>query len=97
MSMMAVVSASHQQTSGVVERGHKRIIDAWLRTANGGLVKGVENLSVEAWAERMITLISTGKTSFHLNCGWESALPLKWTFQAGEFCQWKKSIRKIRY
>lgn len=80
MSMMAVVSPSHQQTNGVVERGHKLIIDAWSRTPHGGLLKGVENLSVEAWTERMITLISTGKTSFHLNCGWESALPLNWTF-----------------
>ncbi len=56
----------------MIERGHiitnklAKIKDDW-----------VKNLSTILWTDQSIVIRRTGKTSFYLNYGWESVLPIE--------------------
>ena len=72
-----VVSAYHPQANGMVERGHKPIVDALSKMTNGGLLKWVDNLHAVLWADRTTVKKSTGHTPFYLNHGCEPMLPIE--------------------
>ena len=72
-----VISAFHPQANGMVERGHKPIVDALSKMTSGGIENWVENLPAVAWADCTTTRFSTGETPFYLNCRKEAVLPIE--------------------
>ena len=72
-----VVSAYHPQANGMIERGHKPIVDALSKMSEGGRENWVRNLPAVLWADRSTVRTSTGLTPYYLNCGSEPVLPIE--------------------
>ncbi len=72
-----VVSAYHPQANGMIERGHKPIVDALSKMFAGGSTNWVRNLPAVLWADRSTVYTSTGLTPYYINCGSEPVLPIK--------------------
>ena len=47
-----VISAYHPQANGMIERGHKPIVDALSKISAGGSTNLIQNLPVFLWADR---------------------------------------------
>ena len=85
-----MVSAYHPQANGMIERGHKPIVDALSKMTNGGLDKWVDNLHAVLWADRTTVRRSTGHTPFYLNCGNEAVLPIELEIPTWRIMPWTK-------
>ena len=83
-----VISAFHPQANGMVERGHKPIVDALSKMTSGGIENWVENLPAVAWADCTTTRFSTSETPFYLNCGREAVLPIEMDLPTWQILLW---------
>lgn len=72
-----VVSAYHPQANGMIERGHKPIVDALSKMSDGGSTNRVQNLPAVLWADRSTVRTSTDLTPYYINCGNEPVLPIE--------------------
>ena len=70
-------SAFHPQGNGMVERGHKPIVDALAKMTHGGHGNWLNNLSAVLFADRVTTKSTTGRTPYYLNHGSEAVLPIE--------------------
>ncbi len=75
------VSAYHPAANGMVERGHKSIVDGLAKMTNGGLGNWVRNLSSVLFAERTSVHQPTGRTPFWVIYRREAVLPIELKFR----------------
>ena len=59
-----IVSVYHPQANGMVERGHKPIVDALGKIINGGFTGWIKHLPAVLWADRITVRVSTGLTLY---------------------------------
>ena len=84
-----MVSAYHPQANGMVERGHKPIVDALSKMSSGGLGNWVDNLPAVLLADRVTVRASTGQSPYYLNHGNQPVLPIELrypTWRILDFC-----------
>ena len=79
-----VTSAYHPQANGMVERGHRPIVDALSKMPG----KWVENLHAVLWADRSTTHNPTGMTPFRMVCGSEPVLPIELDIPTWRILPW---------
>jgi hypothetical protein len=72
-----VVSAYNPHANGMVERGHKPIVDSLSKLTNGGHGSWSDLLHLVLWADRTTVRQSTGKTPFELLYGYMCVLPIE--------------------
>ena len=70
------VSAYYAQANGLVEQGHKTVIDALAKMSNKVNSNWVKNLSAVLWADCTTIRSSTGLTPYQLLYGNEAVLPI---------------------
>lgn len=61
-----VVSAYHPQTNGMIERGHKPIVDALSKISAGGSTNWVRNLPAVLWVDQSTVHINRPYSILHL-------------------------------
>jgi hypothetical protein len=83
-------SAYNPAANGMVERGHKPIVDALAKMTDGGLGNWVRNLSSVLFADRTSTHQPTGKTPFRVVYGREAILPIELKFRTWRILEWEK-------
>ena len=71
------ISPYHPQANGMVERGHKPIVDALSKMTNGGQGNWVDNLHSVLFADRATVRTSTGHSPYYLNHGCQPLLPIE--------------------
>ncbi len=84
------VSAYHLAANGMVERGHKSIVDTLAKMTEGGLGNWVWNLSSVLFAERTSMHQPTGRTPFWVIYGREAVLPIELKFRTWRVLEWDK-------
>ena len=84
------VSAYHPAANGMVERGHKPIVDALAKLTDGGLGNWVKNLPTVLFAERTTVHQPTGRTPFWVVYGREAVLPIELKFRTWRILDWDK-------
>ena len=72
-----VVSAYHPQANGMIERGHKPIVDALSKMTAGGQGNWISNLPAVLLADRATTKTTTGQSPYYLLYGNEPVLPIE--------------------
>ncbi len=72
-----VVSAYHPQAIGIIERGHKPIVDALSKMSDGGSTNWVQNLPAVLWEDQSTVRTSTSLTPYYICCGSEPVLPIE--------------------
>ena len=85
-----VVSAYHPQANGMIERGHRPVVQALSKMTNGGMGKWVDNLPTVLWANRTTVRASTGNTPFYLNSGNEAVLPIELEIPTWRILPWNE-------
>ena len=85
-----VVSAYHPQANGMIERGHKPIIEALAKMSERGSTNWVRNLLTVLWADRSTVRTSTGSTPYYLNCGSELVLPIELEIPTWRILPWNE-------
>ena len=85
-----VVSAYHQQANGMIERGHKPIVDALSKMSDGGSTNWVRNLPSVLLADRSTVRTSTGLTPYYICCGSEPVLPIELEVPTWRILLWSK-------
>ena len=85
-----VVSAYHPQANGMIERGHKPIVDALSKMSAGGSTNWVRNLPAVLWADRSTVRSSTGFTPYYIYCGSEPVLPIELEVPTWRILPWDK-------
>ena len=71
-----LTSAYHSQANGMVERGHRPIVDALAKIGEGRGEDWVAYLPAVLWADMSTTKTTTNATSYHIVCGQDSVLLL---------------------
>ena len=71
------VTAYHPQANGLVERGHKQIVDGLSKLCSRSPGKWPNFLTAILWADRTMTRKSTGFTPFQLIYGRQCLLPIE--------------------
>jgi hypothetical protein len=84
------VSAYHPAANGMVERGHKPIVDALAKMTDGGLGNWVKNLPTVLFLDRTSIHQPTGKTPFWVVYGREAVLPIELKFRTWRILEWDK-------
>src|SRR5947209_17031323 len=85
-----VASAYHPQANGMVERGHKPIVDALSKICNGDTSKWVKHLHAVLWADRVTAKQSSGQTPYYLLHGAEAILPIELRYPSLPTLQWEE-------
>ena len=83
-----VVSAYHAPANGMIERGHKPIVDALAKMTDGGLDKWVDNVSGVLLADRVTVKTVTGFSPWYLNYGAEAVLPVETRIPTWRILDW---------
>ena len=86
------VSAYHPQANGMVERGHKPIVDALAKLTEGGYGKWTRNLHMVLWADRCTIRRSTGQPPYRLIFGSDPILPIELSVPTWKILLWS-SVR----
>lgn len=84
-----VVSAYHPQANGMVERGHKPIVDALGKMTNGGFTGWIKHLPAVLWADRTTVRASTGLTPYEFEYANRPMLPIELRYPTWSILQWK--------
>jgi hypothetical protein len=82
-------SAYHPQANGMIERGHKSIVDGLAKMTDGGLKKWPKHLHAVLWAERTTVRQSTGETPGYLIYGEEPLLPAELEYPTWRVLPWE--------
>ena len=85
-----VVSAYHPQANGMIERGHKPIVDALSKMSDGGSTNWVRNLPAVLWADRSTVRTSTGLTPYYISCGSEPDLHIELEIPTWRILPWNE-------
>jgi len=80
-----VASAYHPQGQGLIERGHKPIVDALAKM--DGL--WLDNLHTVLWADRTTVKRPTGMTPARVICGYEHVLPIELCIPTWQTLPWQ--------
>lgn len=83
-----VVSAYHPQANGMIERGHKPVVDALSKMSDGGSTNWVRNLPAVLWADRSTVRTSTGLAPYYISCGNEPVLPIELEIPTWRILPW---------
>ena len=76
-----MITAYHPQANGVVERGHKQLVDGLSKACSGkSPTKWPEYLNDVLWADRITVQKFTGFSPFELVYGWKCLLPIEVIF-----------------
>jgi hypothetical protein len=84
------VPAYHPQANGMIERGHKPIVEALARMTDGGLGNWVRNLSMVLLADRTTVHQPTGKTPFFMVYSREAVLLVELKYPTWRVLDWEK-------
>ena len=84
-----LTSAYHPQANGMVERGHRPIVDALAKMGEGRGEDWVTHLPAVLWADRSTTKSTTNSTPYHMVCGQDPVLPIELEFPTWEILPWK--------
>jgi Integrase zinc binding domain/RNase H-like domain found in reverse transcriptase/Reverse transcriptase (RNA-dependent DNA polymerase) len=87
-----VVSAYHPQANGMVERGHRPIVDSLAKLAAVGRGNWLQNLAGVLWADRVTTRTTTGVSAYRMMYGYEPVLPIETELPTWSFLKWS-SVR----
>jgi hypothetical protein len=84
-----LVSAYHPQANGMVERGHRPIVDSLSKLTNGH-TKGswVDLLPVVLWADRTSVRASTGMTPYEFEYASRPVLPIELKYPTWSVLAW---------
>jgi hypothetical protein len=85
-----VVSAYHPQANGMVERGHKPIVDALSKMTHGGYTGWIKHLPAVLWADRTTVRASTGLTPYEFEYANRPMLPIELKYPTWGILHWKK-------
>ena len=85
------VSAYHPQANGMVERGHKPIVDALAKLEASGKGHWVENLNLVLFADRASVKVTTGVSPMRMNYGYEPLLPIETQVSSRNYLEWSKA------
>ncbi len=72
-----LVSAYHPQANGMIERGHKPIVNALSKMSAEGSTNWVRNLPAVLWADWSTVCTLTGITLYYISCRSEPVLPIE--------------------
>ena len=84
------VSSYHPQANGMIERGHRPIVDALSKMTDGGLGNWVENLPAVLWADRSTVKSTTGLSPYYVTCGSEPVLPIELEVPTWRILPWSE-------
>jgi len=85
------ISAYHPQANGMVERGHKPIVDALAKLSAEGKGNWLENLQGVLFADRATVKTTTGVSPMRMNYGYEPLLPIETRVSTKNYLQWSKA------
>ena len=83
-----VVSAYHPQANGMIERGHKPIVDALSKMSARGYTNWVRILPAILWANRLTVRTSTGLTPYYICYGNEPVFPIELEIPTWQILPW---------
>ena len=86
-------SAYHPQTNGLVERGHKELIEGLAKTAINDINNWPKYLNSVLWADRITTKRTTGESPYKLVYGQNCVLPLDIESSTWMTLPWKPNIK----
>ena len=89
-----VVSAYHPQGNGMVERGHKPIVDALSKMTGGGFTGWIKHLPAVLWADRTTVRASTGLTPYEFEYANRPMLPIELKYPTWAILHWKKDCEE---
>ena len=72
-----LTSAYHPQANGMVERGHRPIIDALAKMGERRIGDWVKDLPAVLWADRSTIKVTTNITPYRIVCGQDLVLPIE--------------------
>ena len=89
-----MVSAYHPQVNGMVERGHKPIVDALGKITNRGFTGWIKYLPAVLQADRITVRVSTGLTLYEFEYVNRLILPIKLKYPIQSILQQKIDYNK---
>ena len=84
-----VVLAYYLQANGMIERGHKPIVNTLSKISDGGSTNWVRNLSAIFWANQSTVRTSTSLTPYYISCGNELVLLIELEIPTCRILLWK--------
>ena len=84
------MSAYHPQANGMIERGHKPIVDVLSKISNRGTTNWVQNLPAVLWADWSTIHTSTGLTPYYICYSSELVLLIKLEVPIWQILPWGK-------
>ena len=87
-----ITSAYNPQANGMVERGHRPIVDALSKMTGGTQKNWTKHLPGVLWADRTTVRASTGMSPFRIMYGYEAVLPVELTEPTWAVLKWS-SVR----
>jgi hypothetical protein len=88
-----VVSAYHPEANGLVERGHKPVVDG-LSKMSGGKAHWVNNLHTVLWADRTTVHSSTGMTPYEIMYANRPILPIELEIPTWSVMNWEEAVTR---
>lgn len=85
------VAPYHPQSNGLVERGHRNIVDALskLTAPKGRIGNWVDHLASVSWADRVTVHRSTGMTPYRVIFAQECLLPVELSIESWRVLEWE--------
>jgi Integrase zinc binding domain len=84
-----VTSAYHPEANGMVERGHRPLVDSLSKLAEGPNGRSwVDCLAVVLWADRTTVRASTGMTPYEFEYGSHPVLPIELEYPTWSVLEW---------
>jgi hypothetical protein len=86
-----VVSPYHAQSNGMIERGHKPIVDALAKLTGQFGGRWEHHLHAVLWADRTTVHRPTGHTPFYMLHGREAVVPVESRYATWRTLEWSKA------
>jgi hypothetical protein len=86
-----VVSAYHPEANGLVERGHKPVVDS-LSKMTGGKARWTDHLHTVLWADRTTVRSSTGMTPYEVVYANRPRLPIELEIPTWQVMNWDQVV-----